>query len=103
MQYLFDHAPTGRGAAYDAQGRPVFGQQFKRNPYTFVKPLSDPWGVTDLLGGRHPVAIDARSQLYPSESAFDYQPFAGLTDKYGYNDETKASVVQDYNLKDLSI
>jgi hypothetical protein len=57
MQYLFDHAPTGRGAVYDAQGRPAFGQQFKRNPYTFVKPLSDPWGGTDLLGGRHPVAM----------------------------------------------
>jgi hypothetical protein len=42
---------------YDAQGRPAFGQQFKRNPYTFVKPLSDPWGGTDLLGGRHPVAM----------------------------------------------
>jgi hypothetical protein len=57
MQYLFDHAPTGRGAVHDAQGRPAFGQQFKRNPYTFVKPLSDPWGGTDLLGGRHPVAM----------------------------------------------
>jgi ectoine hydroxylase-related dioxygenase (phytanoyl-CoA dioxygenase family) len=50
-----------------------------------------------------PVAIDARSQFYPSQSPFDYLPFAGLTDKYGYNDETKASVIQDYNLKDLSI
>jgi len=57
MQYLFDHAPTGRGAVYDAQGRPAFGQQFKRNRYTFVKPLSDPRGGTDLLGGRHPVAM----------------------------------------------
>jgi hypothetical protein len=57
MQYLFDHAPTGRGAECDAQGRPAFGQQFKRNPYTFIKPLSDPWGGTDLLGGRHPVAM----------------------------------------------
>jgi hypothetical protein len=309
MQYLFDHAPTGRGAVHDAQGRPAFGQQFKRNPYTFVKPLSDPWGGTDLLGGRHPVAmtqpapadkdtkevifimqgmcqimdsglrlyghpdllsiaqavngddfvpyndaifvkpaglggavawhqdgvthwnasnwdmgihgfnfqvqlyactpanclwvvpgthklgkldikamvqangseylpdaipltcepgdvtivnrqllhgsfantspnlrvsltfgfhrrqavlgargalsqaagevydeqrifaracvipvaIDARSQFYPSQSPFNYQPFAGLTDQYGYNDDTKASVIQDYNLKDLSI
>jgi hypothetical protein len=309
MQYLFDHAPTGRGAGHDAPRRPAFGQQFKRNPYTFVKPLSDPWGGTDLLGGRHPVAmtqpapadkdtkevifimqgmcqimdsglrlyghpdllsiaqavngddfvpyndaifvkpaglggavawhqdgvthwnasnwdmgihgfnfqvqlyactpanclwvvpgthklgkldikamvqangseylpdaipltcepgdvtivnrqllhgsfantspnlrvsltfgfhrrqavlgargalsqaagevydeqrifaracvipvaIDARSQFYPSQSPFNYQPFAGLTDQYGYNDDTKASVIQDYNLKDLSI
>jgi hypothetical protein len=64
MQYLFDDAPTGRGAVYDAQGRPVFGQQFKRNPNIFVKSLSDPWGGTDLLGGRHPVAM---TQLAPAD------------------------------------
>jgi hypothetical protein len=40
------------------------------------------------------VAIDARSLFYPSLSPFDDQPFAGLTDKYGYNDETKARVIQ---------
>lgn len=53
MKALLDRAPTGRDATTDAQGRPAFGVDFKRSPFTFVKPLSDPWGGTDLLGGRH--------------------------------------------------
>jgi len=49
------------------------------------------------------LAIDARSQHYPDETRFDYQPFRGLRDKYRYNDETVETVLRDYNLKDLSI
>ncbi len=54
VQALLDRAPTGKDARTDAQGRPAFGTGFRRSPFTFVKPLSDPWGGTDLLGGRHP-------------------------------------------------
>jgi hypothetical protein len=50
-----------------------------------------------------PVAIDARAQFYPSQSRFEYEPFVGLAGLYGYNDETKATIIHDYNLKDLSI
>ena len=57
IDFLLDHAPTGRGAQLDNQGRPAFGTEFKQNPYSFVKPLSDPWGGTDLLGGRHPTRM----------------------------------------------
>jgi len=37
----------------DAKGRPALGLDFACYPYTFIKPLSDPWGGTDLLNGRH--------------------------------------------------
>ena len=54
IQYLLDHAPTGKDSDVDAQGRPAYGGQFARSPYSFIKPLSDPWGGTELLNGRHP-------------------------------------------------
>ncbi len=54
IDHILDGAPTHPGATIDARGRPAFGQQFKRNPYIFIKPLSDPWGGTRILNGRHP-------------------------------------------------
>jgi len=57
MQDLFERAPVDKVAYLDARGRPAFGQAFKRNPYSFIRPLSDPWGGTDLLGGRHPTKM----------------------------------------------
>ena len=52
---MIERAPVGQGAKVDAQGRPAMGLDHTNEPYTFVKPLSDPWGGTDALGGRHPV------------------------------------------------
>jgi hypothetical protein len=57
INYMLDHAPTGKGSLLDAKGRPAYGQQFAHTPYSFVKPLSDPWGGTQLLGGRHPLKM----------------------------------------------
>ena len=54
VQFLLDHAPTGKDSDVDAQGRPAYGSEFARSPYSFIKPLSDPWGGTELLNGRHP-------------------------------------------------
>ena len=51
---MIERAPVSRGAALDAKGRPALGRDFPRDPYTFIKPLSDPWGGTDILQGRHP-------------------------------------------------
>jgi len=51
---MIECAPVRRGGEVDARGRPALGLDYARNPYTFVKPLSDPWGGTKLLGGRHP-------------------------------------------------
>ena len=53
IDHLLDHAPVGRDAGVDARGRTAFGQEFAVPCYSFVKPLSDPWGGTDKLGGRH--------------------------------------------------
>ncbi|MYA15631.1 MAG: phytanoyl-CoA dioxygenase family protein [Gammaproteobacteria bacterium] len=51
---MLERAPVGRGAAVDALGRPALGRGFKRPAFTFIKPLSDPVGGTNQLGGRHP-------------------------------------------------
>ena len=66
MDFLLEHAPTGKDSTVDAQGRAAYGSQFQRSPYTFVKPLSDPWGGTDVLGGRHPTKMMEPS---PSDDA----------------------------------
>ena len=57
IKYLLDRAPTSQHATEDAQGQPAFGSEFARPTYTFVKPLSDPWGGTELLNGRHPTKM----------------------------------------------
>ncbi len=54
---MVDRAPVEPGAALDASGRPAMGRDWAVEPYTFAKPLSDPWGGTKALGGRHPVAM----------------------------------------------
>ena len=51
---MIERAPQKPGSALDSKGRPALGREFAREPYTFIKPLSDPWGGTDLLNGRHP-------------------------------------------------
>ena len=51
---MLERAPVGPGAAVDALGRPALGRDHAREPYTFVKPLSDPWGGTHKHGNRHP-------------------------------------------------
>ncbi len=51
---MLERAPVTPGATVDAEGRPALGRDFARETYTFIKPLSDPWGGTDKLNGRHP-------------------------------------------------
>lgn len=53
-QDMIDRAPTHRGATLDRHGRPALGQDYAIQPYLFIRPLSDPWGGTKALGGRHP-------------------------------------------------
>lgn len=53
-QNMLERAPVRRGADVDRQGRPALGRDYAVQPYLFVKPLSDPWGGTSALGGRHP-------------------------------------------------
>jgi ectoine hydroxylase-related dioxygenase (phytanoyl-CoA dioxygenase family) len=54
---MLERAPVNRDESVDAQGRPALGQDYARSPYLFVKPLEDPWGGTDVLGGRHPTRM----------------------------------------------
>lgn len=56
-QNMLERAPVAPGAALDAKGRPAMGRDWAREPYTFIKPLSDPWGGTDKLNGRHPTKM----------------------------------------------
>jgi len=54
---LLDRAPSGRGEPLDAKGRPAFGTEFAVPVYHFIEPLSDPWGGTSILNGRHPTKM----------------------------------------------
>lgn len=54
MAHTLDRAPVARDAEVDAEGRPALGLTFKKPTFTFIKPLSDPVGGTELVGGRHP-------------------------------------------------
>tara|TARA_B100001123_G_scaffold449322_1_gene614200 strand:- start:481 stop:1686 length:1206 start_codon:yes stop_codon:yes gene_type:complete len=51
---MIERAPAKPDSLVDLKGRPALGRDFAREPYTFIKPLSDPWGGTKLLNGRHP-------------------------------------------------
>lgn len=55
---MVDRAPVHKGADVDAQGRPALGRDYAVEPYLYVKPLSDPWGGTDVLGGRHQTQME---------------------------------------------
>ncbi len=57
MADVLARAPVARGAEVDAQGRPALGPEFKKPTFTFIKPLSDPVGGTNLVGGRHPTKM----------------------------------------------
>ncbi|MDA3040239.1 MAG: phytanoyl-CoA dioxygenase family protein [Actinomycetota bacterium] len=51
---MIERAPVRRGADVDRQGRPALGRDYALEPYVMIRPLSDPWGGTNKLGGRHP-------------------------------------------------
>ncbi len=69
---MIERAPVRPGGALDARGRPALGRDWAREPYTLVRPLSDPWGGTDKLNGRHPHRM---VQPRPDGDAPDYVVF----------------------------
>lgn len=69
MEYAFERAPYTKGAAVDARGRPALGADLTRPTFRFDKPLSDPFGGTQLVNGRHPVKM---SEPRPPEDAPEY-------------------------------
>ena len=71
-QTMLARAPVGPEAKLDAQGQPALGLDYARLPYRFTKPLGDPWGGTQLLGGRHPAQM---SQPKPDQGAPEHVVF----------------------------
>lgn len=49
------------------------------------------------------IAIDARRQRYPDEVSYVSRPPQGHEDSNRWNEETRHSVVKDYNLRDMYI
>lgn len=57
VEDTIERAPSPPDSDTDAQGRPALGLDNRIKPYVFIKPLSDPWGGTKLLSGRHPTKM----------------------------------------------
>ena len=57
VEEVVDRAPVRPRANVDTHGRPAIGRDHAIEPFVLVKPLSDPWGGTDLLAGRHPTKM----------------------------------------------
>ena len=74
---LLAHAPIGPGETVDAEHNPAVGIDMKRNPYHFVKPLTDPLGGTSASHGRHQSKM---TEAVPSRNAPEYvvQTIAGI-------------------------
>ncbi|MCP5025932.1 MAG: phytanoyl-CoA dioxygenase family protein [Actinomycetia bacterium] len=68
IEGMLDRAPVRAGAELDAHGRPALGRDYAVEPFLFIKPLSDPWGGTKLLAGRHPTKM---TEPVPEVSAPD--------------------------------
>ena len=77
VNHLLAHAPKGPGQTVDAEGNRALGIDMKRNPYVFVKPLSDPVGGTSASHGRHQSKM---AEAVPADNAPDYvvQIIAGM-------------------------
>ena len=71
-EVILDRAPIDNNADVDHKGRPALGIDLARRPYSMIRPLSDPWGGTELLGGRHPAQM---SQPVPEQGAPRKVPF----------------------------
>jgi len=57
IEDTLERAPTSPDSDTDAHGRPALGVDYPIQPFIFIKPLSDPWGGTNLLSGRHPTKM----------------------------------------------
>ena len=49
------------------------------------------------------IGIDARQQRFPHERRYVYQPLVGEEDLNRWNEETRESIVKDYNLLDVHL
>jgi hypothetical protein len=49
------------------------------------------------------IAVDARQQRFPDEPRYDYQPLTAQAAQNRCNEETRQTLVRDYNLRDFYI
>lgn len=57
FRHIQDRLPAERGAGLDAKGRPALDAGLIAPSLFWARPLGDPFGGTDLAGGRHPVKM----------------------------------------------
>jgi len=57
VQNVLARLPSHQGSPVDAQGRPALAVGCDAPTLFWSKPLADPFGGTDLAGGRHPVKM----------------------------------------------
>ena len=49
------------------------------------------------------LAIDARAQRFPEETPYDYLPLKGEESENRWNEQTRETVLKNYNLLNLGI
>lgn len=54
---ILERAPVTEGAAVDRHGRPALNADCEAPTLFWARPLSDPFGGTDLANGRHPAKM----------------------------------------------
>lgn len=54
---ILERLPAHRGSPVDRRGRPALGADLEANTLFWARPLGDPFGGTELAGGRHPVKM----------------------------------------------
>ena len=57
LEALCARAPCGSGATTDAEGRPAIGDDEQRGLFRFARPLTDPYGGTEVGNGRYQVRM----------------------------------------------
>ncbi len=67
---IMERLPSKKGSPVDSNGEPALAADCKAPTLFWSKPLGDPFGGTDLAGGRHPVkmleptpAVDAPEEI----------------------------------------
>jgi len=68
LAQLLERAPADEGSELDAKGRPAAGLGGQPQ-FLWARSLSDPWGGTELLNGRHPVRMEALGADLAAEEA----------------------------------
>lgn len=69
MEHALERAPFTKDATVDSSGRPALGSDLESPTFRFAPPLSDPYGGTEFVSGRHPAKM---SEPTPPEGAPEF-------------------------------